>query len=170
MPAPKPSPKTCTSFFLGNFQPTLSVQQWNDKTPVQYRFPCLNSQDWSLLQSTWTMISSIWRNLILHNCLFQHYQLADYGGVSTSSTTNTSKTASTVAAGAAVVLDMHYCSQIRQIARDTMMRDLEVSLENLQSSLEKMSHKQSCCRKNFVEPIFTQKVVDIRCFYCLHAQ
>ena len=126
IPAPQPSPKASTSFFLGNFQPTLSVQQWNDTTPEQYRFPSLNSQDWSLLQSTWTMVSSIWRNLMMHNCLFHTYELANPGS-----------TGGKVLV-APVVLDMHYCSQIREIARDTMLKDLESSLENLQMSLEKM--------------------------------
>ena len=63
---------------------------------------------------------------MLHNCLFHTYELADPG--------NSGSTALT----AAVVLDMHYCSQIREIARDTMLKDLESSLENLQTSLEKM--------------------------------
>lgn len=142
--SPHPSPKTSTSFFLGNFQPTLSVQQWNAKTPLQYRFPCLNSQDWSLLQSTWTMVSSLWRNLAIHNCLFHTYRLVVPSTLPTASAGESSPAAATAAAPGAishvapVVLDMHYCSQIRQIARDTMLKDLESSLDSLQTSLENM--------------------------------
>lgn len=119
-PSPQPSPKASTSHFLANFQPTLSVQDWNGAaTPAHYKFPALNSQDWALLQSSWTLISGIWRQCMLHRCLFHTYELAS-------------------SSIPPVVLDLDYCSHIRQISRDTMMQDLTQSISQLQESLEAM--------------------------------
>ncbi len=113
---PKDSPKACTAFFMGSFEPTSSVNIVNDPSRVQpnQMYPSLNAEDWTLLQSTWPLISTIWRGLTEANCLFHATK------------------------GPTIVLDLHYCSQIRQISRDNMLVELTQSFQDLQANLLRM--------------------------------
>lgn len=133
MPCPKDSPKASTAFFMGCFEPTFSVQLVTNPLLVlpNQMYPSLNSEDWSLLQTSWTLISSIWRGLMEHQCLF------------------------VASDGPKIMLDLHYCSQIRQISRDNMLAELQNNFQELQTNLQRMERSyqvslrmcQRACKK-----------------------
>lgn len=139
LPCPKDSPKASTAFFMGCFEPTFSVQLVTNPLLVlpNQMYPSLNSEDWSLLQSSWTLISSIWRALMEHQCLF------------------------VASEGPRIVLDLHYCSQIRQISRNNMLAELQNNLQELQTNLQRMERSyqvslricQRACKKYFLPKV-----------------
>ena len=45
------------------------------------------------------------------------------------------------------VIDPHYCAQLRQVARDRMLEELESNLADIKSNLEQMEKSY----QNFVE-------------------
>lgn len=133
---PKGSPKANSAYFLASYDPCFSVQMRNEvpHVPVNNIFPSLNSNDWALLQSSWTVISSAWRNLLEANCAF--HSIVDIPLFDKNLNNEE-----------AAVLDLHYCSQLRQVARDRMLAELESNFTDIKSNLDNMEKSY----QNFVD-------------------
>lgn len=127
LPSTRDSPQASSAVFLDSYDPTFSVSLYKELKHVQPNrlFPSLNSKDWDLLQSSWTLLSSIWRCLMEHTCLF--HTIVDVPMYDMEAGK---------AAGPA--LDLHYCSQIRQLSRDRMLSEVASSFNEIKTNLDNM--------------------------------
>jgi hypothetical protein len=127
VPSPHPSPKASTAYFLSKYEPNCSVRVTKElkNVPAYNLFPSLNSEDWAVLQSSWSMVSRIWKNLSAHDCLF--HTIVDIPMVDEAEGDDSGP-----------VLDFHYCSQIRQLSRDVMLAEVQSNFRDLQVNVDSM--------------------------------
>ena len=129
--SPENSPKSSTAYFNSNFDPTFSVKLVKDLGVINRPiYPALNSEDWYLLQSSWQLISRIWQNLMLDNCPF--HTIVDIPVIDPTDESQDGGDGS----GGGPILDLHYCAQIRQMARDCMLGEVMGSYNDLQRTLD----------------------------------
>ena len=134
-PSPRSSTKACTAFLSGHYEPTFSVQLAKELNHPNFRvYPSLNSKDWSLIQSSWKTVARIWKTLSMANCVFHTVVDIPVFGKEEDK-------------GSGPVLDLHYCSQIRQVARIRMLEEVASSFHEMETYLGGMERS----RGNFVQ-------------------
>jgi hypothetical protein len=130
LPSPRDAPKASTAFFAGSYEPTYSVQLAKElKTTPTCLYSSLNSEDWALLQSSWPMISRMWKNLSMQNCVF--HTVEEIPLVEPDQRDESGELSGPI-------LDLHYCSQIRHLSREGMLDEIRSSFHDLRTNLREM--------------------------------
>lgn len=77
--------------------------------------PSLNNEDFLIIQSSWRMVETIWEEVESRGLVFSNLQQVPFGAFPSLRT-----------------LDVHYCSQIRIVSRESMTLDLLQSARDLE--------------------------------------
>ena len=112
--SPRASSKASSFFFLENFDATSSIMS-SEHSLEDLSLPGLCEQDWIILQASWPVLDHLYKALvntsITLDSIFQlessplHYE----------------------------TLDIQYAAQLRQLSRDTMIDELGMACEDLES-------------------------------------
>jgi hypothetical protein len=120
--SPRPTPKETSVFLQENYQEKKTVKAEGTAEPV---FPALSSKDFSLLQSSLPYLLLIWKGLVHQNCTFDTLVDIPLG----------------------TCFDTMYLSQIQQLSRDNMLKELRT----VKAEIDKNSQHAEDEYSNFTE-------------------
>lgn len=114
-----------------NFKTCPSVREENKKaTPTIRRLtlPSLSPKDWTLLEVTWMLTSSIMEELDTRDCTFNTLSTLPFGQFP-----------------ALPTLDVHFCSQLRRLSRESMITHLLKSAKELEDYAKGAEYNCAIC-------------------------
>ena len=119
------------SHLESNFKTCPSVREENKKASPTIRrltLPSLSSKDWPLLDASWTLTSSIMEELDTRDCTYNTLSTLPFGQFPSLPT-----------------LDVHYCSQMRRLSRESMITHLLKSAKDLEDYSKGAEYNCALC-------------------------
>jgi hypothetical protein len=114
-----------------NFKSCPSVREENKKaTPTIRRLtlPSLSGKDWILMEVSWSLTSSIMEELDTRDCTYNTIYTLPFGQFPSLPT-----------------LDVHYCSQLRRLSRESMINQLLKSAKELEDYAKGAEYNCAVC-------------------------
>ncbi len=114
-----------------NFKPSPSVREENKKaTPTIRRLtlPSLSTKDWLLMEVSWGLTNSIFEELDSRDCSYNTILTLPFGQFPALQT-----------------LDVHYCSQLRRVSRESMINHLLKSAKDLEDYAKGAEYNCAIC-------------------------
>lgn len=114
-----------------NFKSCPSVREENKKaTPTIRRLtlPSLSGKDWALMEVSWSLTSSIMDELDTRDCTYNTIATLPFGRFPSLPT-----------------LDVHYCSQLRRLSRESMINQLLKSAKELEDYAKGAEYNCAIC-------------------------
>jgi hypothetical protein len=114
-----------------NFKACPSVREENKKACPTIRrltLPSLSSKDWPLLDASWSLTSSILDELDTRDCTYNTISTLPFGQFPSLPT-----------------LDVHYCSQLRRLSRESMISHLLKSAKELEDYAKTAEYNCAIC-------------------------
>jgi hypothetical protein len=120
------TPKEMAKYLMSHYRPCPSINISSERgTSLQLLLsrrdhgsiflPALSSNDWPVMQSSWTTCLRVWNELTEQGCSFSNVAEMPLG---------------------ANFLDAQYCSQIRQLSRDSMLEQFQPTNKTLQATAQ----------------------------------
>jgi hypothetical protein len=123
--------KSIGSHLESNFKTCPSVREENKKALPTIRrltLPSLSAKDWPLLDVSWTLTSSIMEELDTRDCTHNTLSTLPFGQFPSLPT-----------------LDVHYCSQLRRLSRESMITHLLKSAKELEDYAKGAEYNCAIC-------------------------
>jgi hypothetical protein len=114
-----------------NFKTCPSVREENKKASPTIRrltLPSLSNRDWPLLDASWTLTGSILEELDTRDCTYNTLYTLPFGQFPSLPT-----------------LDVHYCSQLRRLSRESMITHLLKSAKDLEDYAKGAEYNCALC-------------------------
>jgi hypothetical protein len=114
-----------------NFKTCPSVREENKKTSPTIRrltLPSLSAKDWPLLDVSWMLTNSILDELDTRDCTYNTLLTLPFGQFPSLPT-----------------LDVHYCSQLRRLSRESMITHLLKSAKDLEDYAKSAEYNCAVC-------------------------
>eukprot|EP00980_Cylindrotheca_fusiformis_P001392 scaffold345_cov134-Cylindrotheca_fusiformis.AAC.3 len=131
--------KAIGNHLLSNFKACPSVREENKKaTPTIRRLtlPSLSNRDWPLLELSWELTTIILDELDTRDCTYNTLSTLPFGQFPSLPT-----------------LDVHYCSQLRRLSRESMITQLLKSAKELEDYAKTAEYNCAICI-TLLEPMF----------------
>jgi hypothetical protein len=123
--------KAIGSHLESNFKTCPSVREENKKASPTIRrltLPSLSSKDWPLLDVSWTLTNSILEELDTRDCTYNTIITLPFGQFPSLPT-----------------LDVHFCSQLRRLSRESMITHLLKSAKDLEDYAKSAEYNCAVC-------------------------
>eukprot|EP00934_Nitzschia_sp_Nitz4_P006659 Nitzschia sp. Nitz4//scaffold7_size249615//80915//83500//NITZ4_001161-RA/size249615-processed-gene-0.134-mRNA-1//1//CDS//3329558394//6649//frame0 len=127
-----------------NFNTCPSVRDENKKASPTIRrltLPSLSERDWSLMEVSWTLTKSIVEELDTRDCTYNTLSSLPFGQFPSLPT-----------------LDVHYCSQLRRLSRETMIANLLRAAKDLEEYTKGAEYNCAICI-TLLDPIFAHYAI-----------